>query len=411
MDRQLGIGWDIGIKNLAYCVIEPVLIENQDTMQDNNIINEYIYINNSYYKINFWRDINLVCHIEQNLHDIGQVTQLNNTLKCCENKKKLKSDKSKKSKSSKSSNEIEISEEKCVYTAVYCDEVINPDGTYKGYCKVHYKKLGDVKMPQISAKTCYYTNCLDKTTHVLKAHIYTGYCKKHITEMITTNNKQSQDFLKINRVKTATKLDINHLGIALFQELDKIKQNILTPNIVLLENQPVLKNPTMKSMQMFLFSYYLIRNIETSTITANSINNIDSINNTDLNSNTVSNTIFNKKIQCYSASKKIDLIKLFSPEAQIQIQSVIEQVQKKEKKTKKMAILMVEYLLKNNSKWLSFFNNHPKKDDLSDSLLMILHYFEKHNLEKINKDNLKETNKIKRQNAKNSKTKSVIVDV
>ena len=60
MDRQLGIGWDIGIKNLAYCVIEPVLIENQDTMQDNNIINEYIYINNSYYKIIFWRDINLV---------------------------------------------------------------------------------------------------------------------------------------------------------------------------------------------------------------------------------------------------------------------------------------------------------------------------------------------------------------
>ena len=50
---------------------------------------------------------------------------------------------------------------------------------------------------------------------------------------------------------------------------------------------------------------------------------------------------------------------------------------------------MVEYLLSGNpnSKWLEFFNKHPKQDDLADSLLMTLHYFEKDNLAKLKKIN------------------------
>ena len=49
---------------------------------------------------------------------------------------------------------------------------------------------------------------------------------------------------------------------------------------------------------------------------------------------------------------------------------------------------MVETVLKENTKWLDFFKGHPKKDDLADSLLMTLHYFEKPNLlnEFVNKD-------------------------
>jgi hypothetical protein len=169
--------------------------------------------------------------------------------------------------------------------------------------------------------------------------------------------------------------------------LDKIKNHILAPNIILLENQPVLKNPTMKSMQMFLYSYYLIRHMDIGGLG-------------------------NKNLQCYTASKKLDLINFLPSVEQIRINNIIAQVKSGYQKNKKMSILMVEYLLKSfksndksNDKtndWQLFFNNHNKQDDLADSLLMTLHYFEKSNLAKLKKDALKILNTKARANARAS---------
>ena len=167
--------------------------------------------------------------------------------------------------------------------------------------------------------------------------------------------------------------------MALFQELDKIKQHVLAPNIILLENQPVLKNPTMKSMQMFLYSYYLIRHLD------------------------LHNGLGDKNLQCYTASKKLDLIKFFPQSEQTRIENILAQVKSGYQKNKKMSILMVEYLLKGNTKWLEFFNKHPKQDDLADSLLMTLHYFEKNNLAKLKKDCQKEEKQKDKQKDKQKK--------
>ena len=138
---------------------------------------------------------------------------------------------------------------------MYCREETNIDSSgtikYSGLCKTHFKKSGEERMPELSVKQCWDKECSGKPIQVLKAHIYKGYCKKHINELIKTKIHTTNDFLKINRAKTTSKFDINQLGIALFQELDKIKHTILDASIILLENQPVLKNPTMKSMQMF----------------------------------------------------------------------------------------------------------------------------------------------------------------
>ncbi len=459
---QICIGWDIGIKNLAYCIIEPYTSVNTLPLQQqqpqqpsipqnyvsngDNVLNEYINVNNTYYKIKYWRDINLVSQIESNLQNIGQISHINNTLKCSE----IKITKS-KIKNVLSTNTI------CNNMAIYCNEIINSDGTYKGYCKVHFKKSGIVKMPNINAKICYYMNCKSKTSQVLKLHIYTGYCKKHITEMIKNGIKQKTDFFAINRAKTTSKIDINQLGISLFQELDKIQVQILKPNIILLENQPVLKNPTMKSMQMFLFSYYLIRNMDndiknnlqnlnnnSNNNSSNNNNNNSSNNNNNNNNNNsnnnnnnnssnnsnnisisnsnnvsrdvssnisrdmsryvysdisneididIDNNLCIKKIQCYTASKKLDLINFFPESEKTRIHTLIDTVKNGYQKNKKMAIMIVEYLLQNNKKLLEFFNKHPKQDDLADSLLMTLHYFEKTNLDKLKKDKISLDNK------------------
>ena len=375
------IGWDIGIKNLAYCVLDT----SSNTVGTLNTIT----FNKTQYNITHWEDISLVSQIESNLATSGEVSHINNTLKCCflkENTKSKTKGKGKKKQSDPPPNIIDNTDDTntvCGKTASYCAEELNEDGTYKGYCKTHFKKLDVDRLPELSVKKCYADNCSSKPIQVLKEHIFKGYCKKHINEM----HKSPTDFLKINRAKATSKIDINNLGISLFQELDKIKNKVLDTDIILLENQPVLKNPTMKSMQMFLYSYYLIRTMETNN-----------------------GTMGNKKLQCYCASKKLDLIKFLPQEEQTRIMEIIDALNNPYQKNKKLSIHIVEYLLKDNKKMLDFFNGNNKKDDLADSLLMTLHYFEKANLIKIRKDDKKEEKKEEKKEVKKEEKKEEKMD-
>jgi hypothetical protein len=354
-NNHIAIGWDIGIKNLAYCILEQSKASSTSTILNppqntaNNQTN-HITFNNTTYSITGWADISLLGQINTNLADAGEASSLASKLTCaCP-----KNDK--------------INAPNCGVAASYCHESLAADGSYRGYCKSHFKKSGIARMPTVLVNKCYHTGCTTKATHVLKSHVFMGYCKKHVVDQMRVSSaaRVEGDFLKINRVKNAGKIDINQLGIALFQELDKLKAIITRPDCILLENQPVLKNPTMKSMQMFLYSYYLMRILE-----SNQAKGITGIG--------------DKYIQCYTASKKLDLIKFFPAAEQTRISGLLAKVKNGYARNKKMSILMVEYLLANNTKWLQFFKGHPKQDDLADSLLMTLHYFERENLAKLNR--------------------------
>ena len=91
----------------------------------------------------------------------------------------------------------------------------------------------------------------------------------------------------------------------------------------------------------------------------------------------------------------MDLIKLLPEEEQTRITTFIDTVKNPYQKNKKMSILIVEVILKNNAKWLEYFKSHSKQDDLADSLLMTLHYFEKQNLNTEAKKSLKKRIKNK----------------
>ena len=346
------IGWDIGIKNLAFCIVQP----------SENSSNETITINNHHYNITKWLDISLVDEIEHALNSTGEASMLNMDLKCCQ----PKTDKM---------NETEL----CNIKSFYVLDNKTNDNKYQGICKKHYKKGNYQNLVEINSKQCYYKDesgnkCTARHHQVLKEHVYKGYCKKHINDMIKNKIKKPDDFFKINKAKKTATINLNHLGVALFKELDKNKNELLEPINILFENQPVLKNPTMKSMQMFLYSYYLLRGME-----------LDS------------NKLMDKHIQCYCASKKLDLIKFFPEEEQKRIEGLVSNVKTGYQQNKQMSIHLVEYLLRGNKKWFSFFNNHKKKDDLADSLLMTLHYLEKNSLAKINKDNAKDKKKKNKQ--------------
>ena len=68
--------------------------------------------------------------------------------------------------------------------------------------------------------------------------------------------------------KTKNKLELTLLlkfsylliGKNIVEQLDKYN-HFLDVNHVLLENQPALKNPTMKSIQMMIYSYFLINGV------------------------------------------------------------------------------------------------------------------------------------------------------
>jgi hypothetical protein len=360
------IGWDIGIKNLAYCVLEHCS-STPITLSTSN----HITFNNTRYQITNWADISLLSQITNNLADVGQASSLATKLTCC----CPKNDK--------------INAPVCGAVASYCHESLSSSGEYRGYCKSHFKKSGIPRMPCVQVSKCYHSSgCTSKASQVLKKHVFIGYCKKHVAELIKSpkegagtqantniNTYTEADFLKINNVKNAGKIDINQLGMALFQELDKIKSIITNPDVILLENQPVLKNPTMKSMQMFLYSYYLMQILE-----GNQVKGVSGLG--------------SKYIQCYTASKKLDLIKFFPAGEQARISGLLSKVKNGYTRNKKMSILMVEYLLKDNAKWLQFFKGNPKQDDLADSLLMTLHYFERDNLAKLNRAAKKVNDKL-----------------
>ena len=75
-----------------------------------------------------------------------------------------------------------------------------------------------------------------------------------------------------------------------------------------------------------------------------------------------------------------------------------------------MSIHLVEYLLRGNTKWNTFFANHKKRDDLADSLLMTLHYLEKPHLAKLVKK-LKKVDNSKAGEKKKGKKKDADEDV
>ena len=122
--------------------------------------------------------------------------------------------------------------------------------------------------------------------------------------------KNKKDIKSNEEIKVAKKIKAQHndlslLGSSLYKELDCLPQ-LLNVNTVLLENQPVLKNPTMKSMQMFLYSYFILRGV----IDKEEVEKIH-------------------KIKCYSARNKLNLMKFISDEINEQITDQVKKLKTK----------------------------------------------------------------------------------
>lgn len=205
------VSWDIGIKNLAYCILE------EDT---NNIENSYIIHN--------WNIINIA---ESNL-------------KC----------------SSFLKNENVICDKKVTNKCILCD---------KNYffCNIHKYQIDELKQNNLNninkinnLENNIKCDCLIKNQgincpkKVEYSYNNKNYCKTHINQI-----KKKINNLKNEKItQNANKIPIEQLKLNMIKILDKLPE-LLEVDYCVIENQPAMKNPKMKAIADTLYTWFLIR--------------------------------------------------------------------------------------------------------------------------------------------------------
>jgi len=261
---MLLIGWDVGIKNLSYCVIE---------YKDNN------------YTIRDWNIIDL-------------------------------------------RYENEDEEKQYILESLKKANKLEEKAKAKAKSKAKAKAKADAKA---GAKTEDNDNDID---------------------LNSKDNAKSKAKAKA-KTKKCSKISLKDLSRNLYKKLEQ-NNNFSNFDYVIIENQPVLKNPTMKSIQMILYSYFSFKSL--------SLENF-------------------KDLILMSASNKL---KVYKDEIDTEEMEKINKLKSKYSRNKKISILHTKLLLNeheyNAKTWFDFFNNNKKKDDLADSFLMILYYLKKNKL-------------------------------
>jgi hypothetical protein len=119
-------------------------------------------------------------------------------------------------------------------------------------------------------------------------------------------------------------------------EILKKKENFIEVDLVVIENQPALKNPTMKSIQMILYTYFLIEGVTNNNSSIESIELINARN----------------KLKAYTGP------------------IVPCDIKDKYKRTKFLGIqYCLSMIIDQQDQWINLFTTSKKKDDLADAYL------------------------------------------
>tara|TARA_B100000902_G_scaffold293330_1_gene279860 strand:+ start:609 stop:1274 length:666 start_codon:yes stop_codon:yes gene_type:complete len=183
-------------------------------------------------------------------------------------------------------------------------------------CQVHLKK-----------------KCTKSATYIVKDEGLINYC-------CSAHSK------KFNKLKKLPPNDLFNISQKCVEELRKI--DFKTIQSVLIENQPALKNPIMKSIQMIIYTFFIIDGVMDDT---NSIESVHMIN-------------ARNKLKVYQG-----------PSVDCPINN------DKKNKYKKNKFLSIEYtknMIKNETEEIiDIFHQSKKKDDLADAYLQGIYWIEK----------------------------------
>ena len=179
--------------------------------------------------------------------------------------------------------------------------------------------------------------------HLLRNKTECGKGATHICgdKYLCNTHSKHKSYGKVKKFKNK-KNSLFYIGQNLIQQLSQIDVTDVTDVIV--ENQPSLKNPTMKSIQMIVYSYFLM----------NGVCNRDS------------------KIERLEMINARNKLKVYKGEP---VECDIKDTYKRNK------WLAVEYckrmIVDEKQEYIDLYNESKKKDDLSDSYLQGIYYIDK----------------------------------
>jgi len=160
---------------------------------------------------------------------------------------------------------------------------------------------------------------------------------------VCTSHSKNKCYDRVKKFKNP-KNNIFDISQNLVEKLDKYDFCNRNISEVVVENQPSLKNPTMKSIQMIVYSYFLINGVCNMDST---INNLEMIN-------------ARNKLKVYKG------------------EHIVCDIKDTYKRNKYLA---VEYcgkmIVDEEQKFIDLYNDSKKKDDLSDSYLQGIYYLNK----------------------------------
>tara|TARA_A100000164_G_scaffold332518_1_gene322484 strand:+ start:124 stop:1035 length:912 start_codon:yes stop_codon:yes gene_type:complete len=293
------VSWDVGIKNLAYCIIKD---------------------DGGKFSIVKWDIINI---------------SNQKIIKCCQKMKKKKG-----------------IEKQCTSNAKF---YIEENGKIIGYCARHKKNYQPFELnwkdeyfvkKKTENKCCYIgkKKCEKNSTYYSPKE-ETYYCTAHSKSRIKQIEREKM--LKKVKKKSCMSETVFSLSKIMTSKLDNIKE-LMGADEILIENQPTLKNPTMKTVSSFLFNYFMIRGIIDKEKTKSKI----------------------KIIKFISPSNKLKV----NEDNTIDVMNKNKDPEKKYKLTKELGIKYTKMLIKNMPDKLTHLSNYKKKDDLCDAFLQGYHY-------------------------------------
>jgi hypothetical protein len=239
-----------------------------------------------------------------------------------------------------------------------CDCGLKASFTHNGkyYCKVHSKKCETLKpyeelFCEDKTQTCTHLvkdNCCGKKSSFTYNNNH--YCTTHSKSYYKT--LQTAYKIKPYKNKSIKELDFDLTLRKLIEVLDS-KKELLKANTVLIENQPSFKNPRMKTISTFLYSFYMIRGIIDKERTKSSIT----------------------KVKFMSPSNKLKVVTEGESKKLVALKATDEA--KAYKLTKELGIKYCKELISHLPDWLKVLESHKKKDDLCDAFLQGAYYFTK----------------------------------
>lgn len=245
-------------------------------------------------------------------------------------------------------------------------------------CKAHSTKFIPTidKLDESNTFICNHLKCKNPASIVISNNKEWSFCDKHEkdTKKILTQFKP-----KKLHGQNCSQQPIQELAVKLFTKLDSFK-TFLDVEDVLIENQPSLKNPNMKTIATLLYSYFVFRGVIDKNVTKSKITNIKFI----------------------SPSNKLKVMKGVTDEKLGTAKDKREEYEI----TKGLGLIYCQTLINENEK--KYLEVHTKKDDLCDSYLQGFRYLYISGIPKFYEDKLKSISddKLKVDEIKKTKRKT-----